>query len=66
MWENKIMKFTIITVLCIALLILGTMMIRFMPVILKGLGFIVNVGSIWMFIKYLRSSKDSKPKENAE
>lgn len=60
MWENKIMKFTMITVLCIALLILGTMMIRFMPVILKGLGFIVNVGSIWMFIKYLRSGKDDK------
>ena len=64
MWEDKLFKLVVVIVVCTSLIILGTMMIRFMPVILKGLGFVVNVGSICMFIKYLRSGKDTKNKDD--
>lgn len=64
--EDKIVRMIIMVLGVIVLLGIGFYLIRFLPPLIKMLGVIANVASIWLFIKYLRKEFSNKKEEDVD
>jgi cytochrome b subunit of formate dehydrogenase len=58
--EDKILKFIVVTILCLMVTGFGFYVIRFTPPLFKMFGVVINIVVIWIYVKYLRSQFSKK------